>query len=999
MTYSNGATSVHYRIHFLYLFRGMAQRCRETGVTVTDDLFANVVDFSDAQRNGYIDAFIDFWLEFSPHGRDEKELAQAAAALVKGCRQHFDNQITRVAKISRIVGPERQSVFRKYAKKLLRQTDMAGLRDCASAFIADFPGAKPWVNWWMRPSHASMLFPVASDMEQELWDSLPETTNAGECMHHRAYQMVGRDNSLFYGLAGLVRIGETFERIYDAARNGIKVFYGSDPQYWKRTRFRYGYTKHSRHEARHKVSMDGRAPDTIARLKRNGLRKHPLRGVKPKPQMPEPTAEFQRSFRWKNNSCWLDSSLTVLAIAASHNFPQLQGVVEGLPVRHVLRNWLAIMAAHTEQAVFPGFDEGGCKILTDLRERFRQKLSTSKFTGSVGSSDALFGWLWEILMKLSLAKRAPDEANERCLSFFRPYVLQVKKCPGCEAAPLEHWEVSHPRWRAPFQLSSEMHKIFGGDLGKWFNWVLNPLEWETASCWRQKDSDPFCNGKARAKEYILSIPAILVLEVGDSLGSSWTVPSTLLPLGQKFSVKGVRYTLSAEVYTNYTVRLGGGAHFIARYVTPDGAKIFDYDGMEHAGHARHRTGASVSGWMSGPSSKLRNMPTGYRLAAVIYYLDGGADAQQVFCAERRKAAPWGLQVNPESGQLFARLAQLVGPNLTQMTDDQRKEWTTTARRRQVLEYQVDRRPRRKPLAQDSVTATERFIHELIPVEDSDDGVIQPTEHVDNDSIENLILETIHPSLPAQTGHQRRESTGSTDSTTPCPIQCFGCRGISGGDDGPDQVQCSACGFWSHFGCQPENGDVDWHDPKTEYICQRCRPRPMPELFFRAEIVMLPDPRSKEDWRNDAVLWYPAEFRKHHPHTTLPKNEFEFRFLECIQWPMSDDDHMRPLRSYKLDRATCEEILKVELRLEQMGLVRAAGIHRSQQPEDHPLIPIFDAVLAPLAQLLVEFPDGHPVVDSYKLFFTADAKEKQNLKSWRSSQLLLSLVAESAAVAR
>ncbi|KAJ7156738.1 hypothetical protein C8R46DRAFT_1294479 [Mycena filopes] len=403
--------------------------------------------------------------------------------------------------------------------------------------------------------------------------------------------------------------------------------------------------------------------------------------------------------------------------------------------------------------------------------------------------------------------------------------------------------------------------------------------------------------------------------------------------------------------------------------------------MEHAGHARHRTGASVSGWMSGPSSKLRNMPTGYRLAAVIYYLDGGADAQQVFCAERRKAAPWGLQVNPESGQLFARLAQLVGPNLTQMTDDQRKEWTTTARRRQVLEYQVDRRPRRKPLAQDSVTATERFIHELIPVEDSDDGVIQPTEHVDNDSIENLILETIHPSLPAQTGHQRRESTGSTDSTTPCPIQCFGCRGISGGDDGPDQVQCSACGFWSHFGCQPENGDVDWHDPKTEYICQRCRPRPMPELFFRAEIVMLPDPRSKEDWRNDAVLWYPAEFRKHHPHTTLPKNEFEFRFLECIQWPMSDDDHMRPLRSYKLDRATCEEILKVELRLEQMGLVRAAGIHRSQQPEDHPLIPIFDAVLAPLAQLLVEFPDGHPVVDSYKLFFTADAKEKQNLKRW------------------
>ncbi|KAJ7182157.1 hypothetical protein C8R46DRAFT_1027960 [Mycena filopes] len=53
------------------------------------------------------------------------------------------------------------------------------------------------------------------------------------------------------------------------------------------------------------------------------------------------------------------------------------------------------------------------------------------------------------------------------------------------------------------------------------------------------------------------------------------------------------------------------------------------------------------------------------------------------------------------------------------------------------------------------------------------------------------------------------------------------------------------------------------------------------------------------------------------------------------WPMSDDDHMRPLRSYKLDRATCEELLKVELRLEQMGLVRV-GPQRTH-PSIHPSI--------------------------------------------------------------
>ncbi|KAJ7813318.1 hypothetical protein B0H13DRAFT_2382597 [Mycena leptocephala] len=41
MTYSNGASAVHYRIHFLYLFRGLAQQCGKIKRKVTDELFAN----------------------------------------------------------------------------------------------------------------------------------------------------------------------------------------------------------------------------------------------------------------------------------------------------------------------------------------------------------------------------------------------------------------------------------------------------------------------------------------------------------------------------------------------------------------------------------------------------------------------------------------------------------------------------------------------------------------------------------------------------------------------------------------------------------------------------------------------------------------------------------------------------------------------------------------------------------------------------------------------
>lgn len=109
-------------------------------------------------------------------------------------------------------------MFRKYAKQLLNQHTMEDLRDCAAEFSRKFPGAKPWVGWWMRPAHASMLFPVASGMAVKLWKSLPATTNGAESMHHKIYQMIGRRNPLFYGIAGLVRIGETFERSHIAAR-------------------------------------------------------------------------------------------------------------------------------------------------------------------------------------------------------------------------------------------------------------------------------------------------------------------------------------------------------------------------------------------------------------------------------------------------------------------------------------------------------------------------------------------------------------------------------------------------------------------------------------------------------------------------------------------------------------------------------------------------------------------------------------------------------------
>ncbi|KAJ7864093.1 hypothetical protein B0H14DRAFT_2348646, partial [Mycena olivaceomarginata] len=42
MSYSNGGTAEHYRIHFVHLFMGMARECLSREIAVTDGLFANV---------------------------------------------------------------------------------------------------------------------------------------------------------------------------------------------------------------------------------------------------------------------------------------------------------------------------------------------------------------------------------------------------------------------------------------------------------------------------------------------------------------------------------------------------------------------------------------------------------------------------------------------------------------------------------------------------------------------------------------------------------------------------------------------------------------------------------------------------------------------------------------------------------------------------------------------------------------------------------------------
>ncbi|KAJ7215464.1 hypothetical protein GGX14DRAFT_391891 [Mycena pura] len=103
-------------------------------------------------------------------------------------------------------------------------------------------------------------------------------------------------------------------------------------------------------------------------------------------------------------------------------------------------------------------------------------------------------------------------------------------------------------------------------------------------------------------------------------------------------------------------------------------------------------------------------------------------------------------------------------------------------------------------------------------------------------------------------------------------------------------------------------------------------------------------------------------------------EFQFRFLDCVDWALSEDDLMSPINNHFLDRATCEEISKVVLRPEQLGNILYPAFVTREPPQNHPLIIIFHAAVPLLAQLLTSFSDDHPVVNSYNRFFEYEDDE-------------------------
>ena len=152
-----------------------------------------------------------YFIAQSEDHRSETQLHHDATSLLKGCLYHFQKNVFRIARITSIVSPESRSSFKSLCDLLTTAETGSEFDQAVAKLQKQWPQATRWLNWWLAPDHARMIFPSQRTMPEALASRLPSTTHAEEAMHATIYHIVGSlHNPLFKGLDRLLNVEKGF---------------------------------------------------------------------------------------------------------------------------------------------------------------------------------------------------------------------------------------------------------------------------------------------------------------------------------------------------------------------------------------------------------------------------------------------------------------------------------------------------------------------------------------------------------------------------------------------------------------------------------------------------------------------------------------------------------------------------------------------------------------------------------------------------------------------
>ncbi|KAJ6523218.1 hypothetical protein DFH09DRAFT_1047292 [Mycena vulgaris] len=797
-SYSNGASAAHYECHFYALLESIAHHTELRNVEVTDRLFAGIADFSEAERAGFCAAFIRFWTVRPGNTRTQEELGEAFKAIYRGCAQHFRAGITRVKKISGVVPPDQAEAFQFRVLALLDAADSEEFQARAAAVIRDFPKTESWLRWWMRESHAVMLFASERRMDPDVWDSIPDSTNAEEAFHWKLYCALGRLHALMEGFRGLFAVAGYYQRLYTGTIAGIPIRYGQ-AESWKVIAQIMGRTKPSRApdaSSSKRSKNDGRAPDTSAELLgsskagQNGSKA----GSKTRPK------DREVSYPWSKNSCWLDSGLELLFHAVMRNPVDFSFSFEDVNPECAITPLFKIMNL---RKTLLGSGEDPSAMLSLQRDGFRDHLKLCRLITSTNEFDSIIAWLPGIF------KHKHDASSRSAEAYFHSKIVTVRSCTGSGPSAIhKHIQIScAPVRKYVHVLHLADAKKFDNPIKLWLqNEILvNKTPVKLARCWCNRDGVQHCSGAAHILSFTVSLPVVLILEVNEELGNdAWDFPP-VLQLSRNNT--HIAYDIVGRgLYSR------AKTHFIARYCNADKSAVYTYDDMKDGGFSvRERGKGRLKTHLCGANIEV---PAGFKTSIVIYHLQGGLEAQEIFAAAQMKGAQRIHHLRFIRNPMPSVTLERAG---FQRIEDSNRAWMTNPYKGQTADYRLDGTDAGSTVAVAdrgaSPSADESEANRTPPA-----NVYSPPGFVDGSDSEDETGDKSAPPEDLSPSHSHLElplddRTEELDDDDPMPPSQsesefpFSCRCGAQGPDGSiftvddPAIQCDRCKDWSHVSCQ------------------------------------------------------------------------------------------------------------------------------------------------------------------------------------------------------
>ncbi|KAF8997027.1 hypothetical protein BDQ17DRAFT_1429377 [Cyathus striatus] len=334
------------------------------------------------------------------------------------------------------------------------------------------------------------------------------------------------------------------------------------------------------------------------------------------PDKKETTGHLLPNFKWKGNSCWLDSSLQLLFQALIHHHRDFENAAKHVTKTKFHRIFLLYLRYVSYQSA--DYKDSSVVELLEDHDKLIVWLAEEKIGGTIkGKFNSLWQWFYDIVDEAS-----SDIRYKGHLYFER---LEVTICICRDS--IGETQINHMYFdknlkrRRSMYLTRKDYESFDGNTDTWlkhqtkFGYNLH----DTRPCYRTLDGEHMCTGINFSTTKWLSIPVIMMLSVDEECfvvrhqkPLVWNFPKEIRPDGNS-----VTYEMVGRIFY-------GNNHFNTRFAYDK--KVYEYDGMK-GGVGEELLNSSLGTELYGQHV---NLPPGFSTSCVIYRSRQGSTGQERF---------------------------------------------------------------------------------------------------------------------------------------------------------------------------------------------------------------------------------------------------------------------------------------------------------------------------------------------------------------------------------